>query len=32
MFSVHFTLASGILLAFFDWVLGTPPAAGAARV
>jgi len=32
MFSVHLTLASRILLACFDWVLGTPPAAGVARV
>jgi len=31
MFSVHLTLASGILLACFDWVLGTPPAADVAR-
>ena len=32
MFSVHLTLASGILLECFDWVLGTPPEAGVARV
>jgi len=33
MFSVHLTLASGILLACFDWDLGTAPAAaGVARV
>ena len=32
MFSVHLTLASGISLACFHWVLSTPPAAGVARV
>ena len=32
MFSVHLTLASGIWLACFDWVLSTSPAAGVARV
>jgi len=32
MFSARLTLATGILLACFDWVLGTPPAAGVPRV
>jgi len=32
MFSVHLTLASGILVACFAWVWGTPQAAGVARV